>query len=768
MRKIDHIFIISILFLLLATAVTCGCLSGTTTEPGPEEGGAPEQQSPPTGSDDTTGATTNAATTQTQSAQAESNGETQTDGTPVEETTAPEETIEPEETTETEETTAGSSSGGGGSGDSGDDPDIRYVQDTVGRLVQLPYDVNGVLTTNPTTTIMVYMIAPEKLLGWNFNPGDPMPADYKSLPVVGGWFGSMSGNYETFIALGPDVIIDGANCQGTLEENIEERQANFDPIPVVGVLSSNDATHFEATVGFVGEILGDQDRASNLIEFYRNVKDEVTDRTADIPEDERRRVYYAEGADGLTTDPTGSFHAQVIDICGGVNVAECAVTPGSGKTPVSIEQVLLWNPDLIFCDDPNFAASVYTDPQWQEIDAVKNHQVFYTPYGPFSLFNTPPSTNLIPGMLWAGAVMYPDEFEDMDVVGTIGQFYSEFYHVDLTDDEVTAIIGDLPEATHTRYMTDMVGRRIIVPDEVNGVLTTNPTTTIMTYMIAPDKLLGWNFNPGDPMPADYKSLPVVGGWFGSMSGNYETFIALGPDLIIDGANCQGTLEENIEERQANFDPIPVVGVLASNDATQFETTVSFVGRVLGSQDEAGSLIEFYNEVMDEVSARTGDIPEDERRRVYYAEGADGLATDPTGSFHAQVIEICGGVNVAECAVTPGSGKTPVSIEQVLLWNPDLIFCDDPTFATSVYTDPLWENVTAVENHQVFYTPYGPFSVFNAPPSTNLIPGMLWAGEMMYPDRFADLDVEGRITAFYSEFYHYDLTPADYDDLFTSN
>ena len=58
-----------------------------------------------------------------------------------------------------------------------------------------------------------------------------VPANMTGLPVVGGWFGTQIGNYETFIGQKPDVIID-SQVENTT--TVAQMQANFGPIPVIG------------------------------------------------------------------------------------------------------------------------------------------------------------------------------------------------------------------------------------------------------------------------------------------------------------------------------------------------------------------------------------------------------------------------------------------------------------------------------------------------------------------------------------------------------
>jgi iron complex transport system substrate-binding protein len=114
---------------------------------------------------------------------------------------------------------------------------------------------------------LVYMLAPEKLAGmpFTFNGETPLvDAAYSSLPVVGGWFGTQTGNYETFIAAEPDVILEGKTA------NIDERQEKFGEIPVVGVDTGDLMFDYENAVRFLGELLGVQQKAEALIDYYED------------------------------------------------------------------------------------------------------------------------------------------------------------------------------------------------------------------------------------------------------------------------------------------------------------------------------------------------------------------------------------------------------------------------------------------------------------------------------------------------------------------
>jgi len=324
------------------------------------------------------------------------------------------------------------------------------------------------------------------------------------------------------------------------------------------------------------------------------------------------------------------------------------------------------------------------------------------------------------------------------------------------------------QAAGTAQITDMLGRQLTVPENISSVIATSPPSTILVYMLAPDKLAGWNFiNDFNHtlMDEKYLSLPVIGGWYGTQTGNYETMIDMSPEIVIEGYTTDGKVQETIDRRQEKFGIIPVVAIDGSIIfVTKSDPTIEYVGKLLDCEDQAEKLIEFRSSILAEINATVEDIPEDEKVRVYYAEGPKGLMTDPSGSQHSQVIDICGGINVADCSLTPGNGMTPVSIEQVMSWNPEVIITSNSQFYSTVYSDPLWASIEAVQNRRVYLPPQNPFCWIDRPQGPHLIIGTAWTAKMLYPDLFADMDLDDLTREFYSEFFHYDLTDSDLDML----
>ena len=159
-------------------------------------------------------------------------------------------------------------------------------------------------------------------------------------------------------------------------------------------------------------------------------------RVADVPPDKRPRVYYARGPRGLVTGLGGSINVETIELMAR-NVA--GGTHG-GLANVSLEQVLLWNPDVIITIDQDFAASVTNDPAWASVTAVKSRRVHLSPKMPFGWVDFPPSVNRLIGLWWLGKILYPDLFKE-DMRKLTRDFYSKFYHVTPTDAQIDHVLA---------------------------------------------------------------------------------------------------------------------------------------------------------------------------------------------------------------------------------------------------------------------------------------------------------------------------------------
>jgi iron complex transport system substrate-binding protein len=322
----------------------------------------------------------------------------------------------------------------------------------------------------------------------------------------------------------------------------------------------------------------------------------------------------------------------------------------------------------------------------------------------------------------------------------------------------------------TITITDDAGRQISVPAHIDKVFCTSPAGTNLVYTLSPEVLVGWNITPTEQekeyIPAEYRGMVGLGGWFGkNTTGNVEELIKLAPDAVLSiGTIDEGAVSD--AERIEGLLGIPVVLI----DSTLAKTgdAYRFVGKLLGLEERAAELADYSDEVVRQARENTAKLSEEDRVSLYYAEGGKGLHTDPEGSEHTAVFTMVGARNVADVDLQEGYGMSPVSLEQVIAWDPEVILvASDPSEETNVYeqitTGEDWANIDAVKNGQVYAIPHGPFDWVDRPYCIGRMLGIPWVGNLLYPELY-DFDMEAKIKEFYQLFYHLDLSDAQLQDL----
>jgi iron complex transport system substrate-binding protein len=133
-----------------------------------------------------------------------------------------------------------------------------------------------------------------------------------------------------------------------------------------------------------------------------------------------------------------------------------------------------------------------------------------------------------------------------------------------------------------------------------------------------------------------------------------------------------------------------------------------------------------------------------------------------------VFTLVGARNVADVELQQGYGMSPVSLEQVIAWDPEVIFvASDPAGETNVHeqitTGADWATIQAVKESRVYVIPHGPFDWVDRPYSIGRILGIPWVGNLLYPGLY-DFDMQAKTKHFYRLFYHFDLSDAQLQEL----
>lgn len=325
----------------------------------------------------------------------------------------------------------------------------RTVTDQLGRQVTLPDTVSRVVVLqHQTLNLLVQLNAADDIVGvlssWKkqlgpgfarFMPGIdhlPMPGDLTQV------------NIESLLALHPQAVFVANYAPAAMIQQIQSAG-----IPVVAISLRQDAAGEEDKmnptmaneeqayndglkqgIALIGEVMGRTREARALIDYTFAARASANAPVAEIAQDKRVRVYMANP--DLNTYGAGKYTGLMMNHAGALNVAAATV---KGARQVSLEQVLQWNPQVIFVQDryPQVVKEIENDPNWQAIDAVKNHRVWLMPeYA--KAWGYPMPEALAIGELWMAKKLYPQRYQHVDVDAKAQDYYQRFYRVNWNAD----------------------------------------------------------------------------------------------------------------------------------------------------------------------------------------------------------------------------------------------------------------------------------------------------------------------------------------------
>ena len=325
--------------------------------------------------------------------------------------------------------------------------------------------------------------------------------------------------------------------------------------------------------------------------------------------------------------------------------------------------------------------------------------------------------------------------------------------------------ADEPAAEKVVF-TDSVGREVEVPAQIEKVAISGPLAQIVLFALCPDKLVGvasaWSKDAEKYLATEYYNLPELGQLYGGKGElNLETLLASGAEVVIDVGEPKGTIVEDLDGLQEQTG-IPFVHITATTES--MGEAYRKLGELLGMKDEAEALAAYC----DRVYARTMEIAESvEKRDLLYITGDQGLNVIAQGSYHAEVIDLLSNnLAVVESPSSKGTGNE-VDMEQILLWNPDVILFAPGSIYGSVAEMDEWKSVSAIQNGEYYEVPFGPYNWMGFPPSVQRYLGMMWMAQLLYPET-SGYDLYESVKEYYGLFYHCELTEEQYEELIANS
>ncbi|MFT4274153.1 MAG: ABC transporter substrate-binding protein [Pantoea sp.] len=324
----------------------------------------------------------------------------------------------------------------------------RVVTDQIGRQVTIPDQVDRVVVLqHQTLNLLVQLNATDKIVGILANWKQQLGDGYATLvPELNhkAMLGDLTHvDMESLVALHPQVVfvtnyapkemIDKISALGipviaiSLRHDDAGQQGKINP----AMQDEEQAYNLGIKEGItlIGEVVNRQAQAKALIAAAFAGRQKVTDRLRSVPAQQRVRAYMANP--DLTTYGAGKYTGLMMSHAGALNVAAATI---QGFKQVSMEQVIAWNPQVIFVQDryPQVVDEITHSAQWQSIDAVKHHRVWLMPeYAKAWGYPMPEAIGL--GELWMAKKLYPEKFRDINMQKEADRWYQQFYRTDYHD-----------------------------------------------------------------------------------------------------------------------------------------------------------------------------------------------------------------------------------------------------------------------------------------------------------------------------------------------
>lgn len=317
-----------------------------------------------------------------------------------------------------------------------------------------------------------------------------------------------------------------------------------------------------------------------------------------------------------------------------------------------------------------------------------------------------------------------------------------------TQQTSTSTATPVPSPT-TRTVTDMMGRTVVLPQNITKVITLGSVPVQNSFIEAMGK--------GSTLDNALPTSMATGRWKyqyifapqianatlmeGSSGPNVETILQANPDVVFTMDKSTVTLLQNYS--------LPVVYLQWTN-ATDVKNLMTLIGQVFDDPARAANYTQYFDTKVGQVNATVSSVPAGQRPKVLYF-------SPTTMSVPQRICEWwiseAGGIPVSP--TNRSTESYTFNIEQLLNWNPDIIITTTPAEVGLIYNDTRFADISAVKSKQVYTTPVGAHVWAHRTIETPLM--VEWAASKFYPGKFTDAQVTGDTIIFYQQFFGTTIT-----------
>ena len=309
--------------------------------------------------------------------------------------------------------------------------------------------------------------------------------------------------------------------------------------------------------------------------------------------------------------------------------------------------------------------------------------------------------------------------------------------------------SDEPEKTKEVKVTDVLGREVILEKPATKLIGVhNPTLNAAVVLGGGEKYLV-GFGPKamgrglySAVMDDFDGLPQVGSG-GKL--NLEAVAATGAELAI--------VPERLKEQIDGFESlgIPAIVIIPGRESLDaVKNTLTILGKAIGEEERAGKINEFFDKKIADAKAIASKA--ENKQKVLFLGKSSPLSVAPAAMIQTELIEAAGGEN-AVSGVDKEGGFVDVSVEQIIAWNPDVIWL--PPYveytADDLLNDPAWSSIKAIKDKKIYMCPSSDFEPWDQPTAAVVL-GICWATHNLHPELYSLNDLKGDIDEFYNLLY----------------
>ena len=244
------------------------------------------------------------------------------------------------------------------------------VTDFFGRTVTLNNNhPQRIISLAPSNTEILFALGlGDRIVGVTNYCNYPPEATTK--PSIGDY---NTPNIEEIIAKEPDLVLATEVHETTIA------QLESHGIPVIGLFPKS-MDEILTAITLVGEITGQENEAASLVDDMQKRIEAIMDKTSQLSEAEKPRVFYIFWHDPIWTAAAGTFEDALIEIAGGINIAHDL----NGYVDISLETVIMANPEVIIAGvgmgtgEDSSLQFVHTESRLQDVDARLNDRIYST------------------------------------------------------------------------------------------------------------------------------------------------------------------------------------------------------------------------------------------------------------------------------------------------------------------------------------------------------------------------------------------------------